>query len=88
MRSIDPDAGMPAYESGPHPSLRIRAAGIRFEPVIDGFLLAWLRLCDGQWRGLVSVHLSSANKRTHVDTTLYVRRDAIRPKATVQEESL
>jgi hypothetical protein len=81
MRSVDPDAGRPDYASNAnHPSLRVRAAGIRFEPIEPGWLLAWLRLADGQFRAIVSVELRSANQRTVVAMHLYVRPEAVRKK--------
>lgn len=81
MRAVDPGAGQPDYSSnGSHPSLRVRAAGIRFEPVESGYLLAWIRLADGQWRAIVSVELRSANQRSSLQTTLYVAGEAVRKR--------
>lgn len=79
MRAVDPTAGQPAYASNPHhPSLRVRAAGIRFEPEVHGRQWAWIALADGQWRALVSVSLESANRQTRFETMLYLPADAIR----------
>lgn len=81
MRGIDPGAGQPDYASNrTHTALGVRAAGIRFEAAAEGYLLAWIRLYDGQWRGIVSVELASANHRTLLNVTLYVHPDWIQPK--------
>lgn len=81
MRSVDPDAGRPDYSSNAkHPSLQVRASGIRFEAVENGWLLAWIRLSDGQFRAIVAVELRSANKRTALDIQLYVRPGAVRKR--------
>lgn len=81
MRSVDPDAGQPIYQSSTTaPSLRVRASGIHFESFVDGYLLAQFRLSDGQWRCLVSVQIGSRNRRTSIGLTLYVRPEAIRLK--------
>ena len=85
MRSIDPDAGRPAYELASTPSLRVRAAGIRFEPTVSGHLMAWFQLSDGQWRGLVTIQLASPNGRTGIEATLYVRPDAMTPTTTQED---
>lgn len=84
MRSIDPAAGRPDYESSTtHPSLRVRAAGIRFEPVESGYLLAAVRLSDGQWRAIVHIELHSANGRTGIQVPLWVQPEAVRRKEPV-----
>lgn len=79
MRSVDPEAGQPDYGTkANHPSLRVRASGIRFEAVENGWLLAWVRLADGQFRAIVAVELRSANNRTALHIQLYVRPEAVR----------
>lgn len=80
LRSVDPHAGRPAYRTVQPPSLRVRASGLRLERDVEGYLLAWIRLADGQWRALVNVELRSANQQTILSMTLYVQPDAVRPK--------
>lgn len=81
MRSVDPAAGMPDYRSNQtHPTLGVRAAGIKLGMTEEGFLLAWVRLADGQWRAIVAIDLESANGRTGLQLTLYVRPEAVRKR--------
>ncbi|GAA4684281.1 hypothetical protein GCM10023197_45800 [Gordonia humi] len=81
MRSIDPVIGQPGYSSSPtHPSLRVRAAGIRVEPAVDGYLLTAVRPSDGQWRAIVHIELRSANGRTGIQVPVWVQPEAVRRK--------
>lgn len=74
---VDPTAGRPpGFACDPLP-LRVRAGGVRVEPRMSGVQRAWLRLCDGQWRALVEVEVSSANRRSRLTLTMLVAPDAI-----------
>lgn len=79
MKDVDPSAGALDFKSNKnHPSLRVRAAGLRFEPVEPASLLAWVKLCDGQWRAIVLVELHSSNGRTGLTIPLYVSHTVVR----------
>lgn len=74
---VDPTAGRPpGFARDPLP-LRVRAGGVRVEPRMPGVQHAWLRLCDGQWRALVEVEVTSANARSRLTLTILVAPDAI-----------
>lgn len=74
---VDPTAGRPPGFARNPPPLRVRAGGVRVEPRMSGVQRAWLRLCDGQWRALVEVELTSANGRSRLALTILVVPDAI-----------
>ncbi len=74
---VDPTAGRPPGLARQPLPLRVRAGGVRVEPRMSGVQHAWLRLCDGQWRALVEVELSSANRRSRLTLPLLVVPDAI-----------
>ena len=74
---VDPTAGRPpGFARDPLP-LRVRAGGVRVEPSMPGKQHAWVRLCDGQWRALVEVEISSANRHSRLTLTMLVAPDAI-----------
>ena len=74
---VDPTAGRPPGFARQPPPLRVRAGGVRVEPRMPGTQHAWLRLCDGQWRALVEVEISSANRHSRLTLTMLVAPDAI-----------
>lgn len=74
---VDPTAGRPPGFARQPPPLRVRAGGVRVEPRMSGVQHAWLRLCDGQWRALVEVEVSSANRHSRLTLTMLIAPGAI-----------
>lgn len=75
----DAHGGRPPGFNAHPPTLAVRAGGIRLEPAMLGHQVAWVRIFDGQWRALITIDLTSANRSTTVRSTLWLPATAFSP---------
>ncbi|MYR08962.1 hypothetical protein GTV32_22780 [Gordonia sp. SID5947] len=78
MSVLDPTAGRPVGFAPSQVSLRVRAFGVRVEREMPARLVAWLQLCDGQWRALCELPIQSVNGVSRATVTLWVPPEAMR----------
>lgn len=76
MAIADPSCGR-SLTAGGGVSLRVRASGARIEPTMPAFLLAWLQVSNGLWRGICQLRVESANHVSSATITMWVPPEAL-----------